>query len=88
MTVASDGTWAKVFDVPSDIADGEHTIQAEGTGASGGDRAVNAGVMIRSAPPASPAQPVPGLGGLATLILAGLLGIIGIFGRRRVTSAH
>ena len=88
VTVASDGTWTQVFDVPSDIADGEHTIQAEGTGASGGDRAVNAGVMIRSAPPSASALPVPGLGGLATLILAGLLGIIGILGRRRVTSAH
>ena len=88
VTVASDGTWTKVFDVPTDIADGEHPIQAEGIAASGSPRAVNAGVMIRSAPPSASAQPVPGLGGLATLILAGLLGIVGILGRRRVTSAH
>ena len=93
VTVASDGTWTKVFDVPSDIPDGEHTIQAEGIAASGANRAVNAGVLIRSAPtaptaPTGPALAVPGLGGLATLILAGLLGIIGLVGRRRVTPAH
>jgi len=93
VTVASDGTWTKVFDVPSDIPDGEHTIQAEGIAASGANRAVNAGVLIRSAPtaptaPTGPALAVPGLGGLATLILAGLLGIIGLVGRRTVTPAH
>ena len=45
-SVASDGTWTKVFDVPVDVAEGLHTIQAEGIGLSGQPQAVSAGVLI------------------------------------------
>lgn len=47
-TVASDGTWTKVFDVPVDVAEGLHTIQAEGMSLSGQPQAVSAGVLISS----------------------------------------
>ena len=53
--VQEDGTWEKVFDVPSDLDDGEHTIQAEGIGYDGSDQAVNAGVMIQRSAPELPA---------------------------------
>lgn len=58
--VQEDGTWEKIFDVPGDIDDGEHTIQAEGIGFDGSDQAVNAGVMIQRRAPSSPELPATG----------------------------
>ena len=58
--VQEDGTWEKIFDVPGDIDDGVHTIQAEGIGFDGSDQAVNAGVMIQRRAPSSAELPTTG----------------------------
>ena len=44
--VQQNGTWEKVFDVPTDIELGDHTIQAQGTLPSGARKAATAGVRI------------------------------------------
>lgn len=82
--VNDDGTWEKVFDVPRDIAAGEHTIQAEGIGFDGSDQAVNAGVMIN---PQSQGAELPATGMNDRLwllaVVAMLIGVLGQLARRR-----
>ena len=48
VTVDADGTFEERFDVPTDIAIGDHTIQAEGTARGGGARAISAGVELQA----------------------------------------
>mgnify|MGYP000676890604 CR=1 FL=1 len=57
-TVKADGTFEKVFDVPTGIDLGDHTIQAEGTARSGGDRAISAGVVISDDPKVAKRKPI------------------------------
>jgi len=51
--VNADGTWEKVFKVPSDIQLGLHTIQAEGVTSENEERSLLAAVKVDSAPPSS-----------------------------------
>jgi outer membrane protein OmpA-like peptidoglycan-associated protein len=49
-SVRADGSWEIEFLVPGDVAAGQHTIQAEGTGPDGQDRALAALVAVDTDP--------------------------------------
>ena len=46
VTVGSDGSWEKTFDIPAGITAGQHTIMAEGVTTQNDERALYAGVVI------------------------------------------
>ena len=84
--VLSDGTWSLEFDVPDDLATGNHTIQAQGTLPTGTRKAASAGVVVSRATGgggasgggAGGAEPIPTIPlGLLTLFAA-LLGYLGL----------
>ena len=74
-TVADDGTFSSNFPVPSDLAPGNHTVQAQGTGEDGQPRALLAGVSVAGL--AVTGAPLNLLGVLGGVLLAGGLVLLG-----------
>ena len=80
--VLADGTWSLEFDVPDDLATGNHTIQAQGTLPNGRAKAASAGVVVSQATGdpggAGGALPVPTLPMGLLMLVAVLLGGLGL----------